>query len=53
MNRGLGVDGLTYLHGHGDICGFMEHLFDGAIVTLAELLVELELAHVDGKAGAI
>lgn len=31
----------------------MEDLFDGAIVALAELLVELELLHVDVKGGAV
>ena len=44
---------MTHLHGHGDISRLMEDLFYGAVIALAQLLVELELIHVDGKGGTV
>ena len=44
---------MTYLHGHGDVGGLVQDFFHGAVVALAELLVELELVHVDRKGGAV
>ena len=44
---------MTHLHGHRDIGGLMEDLFYGAVIALAQLLVELELIHVDGKGGTV
>lgn len=46
-------DGMTHLHGHGDVGGLVEDFFHGAVVALAELLVELELVHIDRKGGAV
>ena len=33
--------------------GLVQDFFHGAVVALAELLVELELVHVDRKGGAV
>lgn len=43
----------TYLHSHNDVRGFMQDFLDSAVISTAELLVELELAHGDGEGGAV
>ena len=43
----------AYLHSHRDLRGLMQHLLDSAVVTLSKLLIQLQLAHIDGKRGPV
>jgi hypothetical protein len=45
--------GNHYLHSHGDIGGLVIDLLDGAVLSLAKLLEQLELLHVDLEAVSI
>ena len=46
-------EGSSYLHCHCDIRGFVENLFYSAVVALSELLVEMELIHVDSEGSTV
>ena len=38
---------ITNLHCHRNLGGLVEDLLDGSIIALAQLLVQLQLIHVD------
>ena len=43
----------AHLHGHCHFGRLVKHLLHGAVVALAQLLVQLELVHIDGEGGAV